>query len=502
MTRNVFTDGTTPNAAQFNSMSNAHALEGVIEGLELSEGSGSFDVDVSSGRAILNGTVVNADADPITLDGSDSEDRRDLITVDGQGEFDVVRGDPATDPGQPITPDTPEGEVVVGSVYVRGGSDEILTGDLENDTKTIIGELPPELVSPQGDSSGLDSDTVDTFDAAELHAPIFGSGTDGEIVRTTDGDESGRLFTTRYEIPEGVTRTVNDGVTVIHATEEIVVDGTLEAIGSGGDGGDGGPGGDADGDNGSTGSPGSAADFAGADGTGGDGGSGGSSASSGDGGPSPGDDGETGGLGSGGGGGGGGGRAITGSSNAGDGGPGGDGVESGGLNLSEYELELVHQALTQTYDSIYDLAVLGGTGGSGGAGGGAGQGTDGDGASGGDGGPGGDGGGVIVLFAPRIRGSGTITAPGENGLDGDDGLNGSGDGGSGGGGGGGGGGNGGAIIAWTRRVDDVTIEAPGGPGGAGGAGGDNTQSTGDNSGGDGGDGGPGDDGFILTPAAV
>lgn len=179
MTRNIFTDDEPFSVAALNSMTNAHALEGVVEGLGLSPGAGDWDVDVAAGRAILGDEIVDVTADTVTHNPAGVEDRVDLITVDAVPSLSVTTGDEATveqqyvlnpdtgdieqvDQATVIAPDVPEGEALVGAVYVRGGSSEILGGDLY-DYKTIVEEHPPELIQPQGEESGLDADTVRGF---------------------------------------------------------------------------------------------------------------------------------------------------------------------------------------------------------------------------------------------------------------------------------------------------------------------------------------------------
>jgi len=159
MSENPFTDGQQFSAARLNSMYNAHQNEGVLNGLDVSTSVNAFDVDVASGELFLNNDVVSVGSATLSLSTSDPEDRIDLISADSTG-LTVTQGNPAATSGQPIAPDIPSGDVLVSLIYVRGGSSEILTGDIFNDYRVSVDFTPPDFISPQGESSGLDADLV------------------------------------------------------------------------------------------------------------------------------------------------------------------------------------------------------------------------------------------------------------------------------------------------------------------------------------------------------
>jgi microcystin-dependent protein len=119
-------------------MYNAHQNNGVLTGLDASTSTNSFDVDVSSGDVILNNEVVSASATTVSHSTSDPEDRIDLITVNSSGTISITQGSPAATSGEPVAPDIPTDEILVSLIYVRGGSSEILSGDIFNDYKTEI----------------------------------------------------------------------------------------------------------------------------------------------------------------------------------------------------------------------------------------------------------------------------------------------------------------------------------------------------------------------------
>jgi len=138
MSENPFTDGQQFSAARLNSMYNAHQNEGVLNGCDGSPSANNFDVDVSSGQIIIGGNIVDVAATTVSHSTSDPEDRIDLITANGNGTVSITQGSPAATAGQPVAPDIPTNEILLVLVYVRGGSSEILTGDIFNDYKTEV----------------------------------------------------------------------------------------------------------------------------------------------------------------------------------------------------------------------------------------------------------------------------------------------------------------------------------------------------------------------------
>jgi len=145
MSENPFTDGQQFSAARLNSMYNAHQNEGVLSGLGASTSTNAFDVDVASGELFLNNDVVSVGSATLSLSTSDPEDRIDLISADSTG-LTVTQGNPAATSGQPIAPDIPSGDVLVSLIYVRGGSTEILTGDIFNDYRVELQSISPALI--------------------------------------------------------------------------------------------------------------------------------------------------------------------------------------------------------------------------------------------------------------------------------------------------------------------------------------------------------------------
>lgn len=430
MTLNSFDDGSPLLANGLNAILNAFNSEAVKNGVVASKGTGDYDVDFTSGEVTIGGDLVTVASDTKTLtsaaadaDLDAGEFRVDTITVDDTGTINVAEGTAAVNP---VAPDIPSDEVLVSLVIVDGSASALTSADI------------------------LDRRIIFSLDDL-LSDPMYGDGSDGSITRASSGNENGLIYATDYTVNSGVTMTVSNGVLVVHATDRITIEGTIDASGQGGAGGTGGPGGDSA--PGSDGNQGTAGQVAGANGTGGAGAASGT--------------GSNGGTGAGGGGG----------SDGGD--TAGDGANGTPASFSANQIAQLRQLMTSSFDSVYDLSMLGGSGGGGGGGG-----SD-TGGTAGDGGDGGAGGGVVVFIAPEIVVNGTIDVSGADGNNGQDGS-------TQGGGGGGAGGTGGFVGFYGAVVNNNgTVTLSGGTGGTGGAG------SGGTGGGDGGDGASGV--LIETP---
>lgn len=294
---------------------------------------------------------------------------------------------------------------------------------------------------------------VQTAAAGGAASSFYGDGSDGAITRSADANENGLILATTYEIDQGVTMTVSEGVLLVCATESITIRGVIDANETGGNGGGGGSG-------------------AGTDNDGGNGGDGVFAPLN-----------QTGGAGGG---------QVSGGTAAGQGGAGGDGDTGSPLQSRLVRLD------PTIADRINDVASQGaGAGGGGGGEGSGGDNIDDDGVDGGtpggggggsrdqsgsggqaNGGAGGAGGGVILLIAPDVTIENTATLQ----ADGGDGSNGVSDGANGGGGGAGSGGMVGLIGEAITQNGTLSVAA-----GVGGTG----ASTASSSGGDGANGAQG-----------
>lgn len=475
------TDGDFPFANDFNALVR-DALEGgtqVESGCAVSDGgTDDMSVSVASGTVVIDGVEHSISNQTVNLADANPEDPRyDLVVADSSGASSFA----GTASNSPKAPSIPSGSVLLAIVEVPVGVSGVVDTEI-NDARVIFdgiantaitalenlaegdafdsyplsnsdvgalnafssGEsfsgypLSPSDVTT-GSGSNLDADTLDGKHGSEYVDPIYGDGSDGAISRGSNGSENGVINATTYTVESDVTRTVTNRVLVVHATQEIRIDGTLDATGAAGNGG-----------NGATSN----------EGNGGAGGDGAVAA----GGGQPGTaytnlDGDDGGPGAGGAGGG----AST--SKQSDGTYTGHGGASGDLSSNNGERSSLPILFSSLYDDIYSLSMMAGSGGGGGGGGE----FDNNNESGhaGRGGDGGDGGGVILLVAPKVVVNGIIRAAGESGSDG---TRGTCDDTSVGGGGGGGGGSGGAIIvaAPNLNTNDATYDVSGGNGGYGG----------------------------------
>ena len=175
MTENPFTDGQQFSAARLNSMYNAHQNEGIVSGLGVTPSANAFDIDVASGTLFLNDDVVSVSAATLSLSASDPEDRLDIISADASG-LTVTQGSPAATSGQPVAPDIPSGDVLVSLIFVRGGSSEILTGDILNDYRVELRPISPALIdqSLPGDldESFFDHNLLSAVNRDSHHTPV------------------------------------------------------------------------------------------------------------------------------------------------------------------------------------------------------------------------------------------------------------------------------------------------------------------------------------------
>ena len=402
-------------------------------------GSSSLTVDVAGAPSgvRLGGPAESFSGETgVTLPSPDSTDpRKALVYLDSSGTVQTLGGTPAAaEPsgdvraktGVPTVPIPAFDFLPLAEVWLPAGASDITSSDI----------FSRRMPFSQGSGSGLNADLVRGERLSK--PPLYGDGSDGEIVVSNNTTDSGMYHTTRYEIQSGNTLTLGGNCLIVFAKDEIVIDGTVDGSGVN-------PGGNGGYDDSQS----------GRDGTVGIIGATSSGGNSGDNvGPGAG---------------GGGGDSLS-DANGGDGG-------ASAVELDYFEN--LNMYPSNAYDVLFSMRLAGGSGGGGGGG-------DGD-TNGGDGG---DGGGVIFFCAPSIEINGTINVEGTDGGDGgfriEDG-----------GGGGGGGGSGGLLTLIGESItDNSAFLAPGGLGGVGAEGDD---SVGGGDGGDGGDGAPGEKIIIESP---
>lgn len=153
MTRNPAKDNEQLSAAYFSADSNALDREAIIDGAAPSAGAGSWDVDIASGRVLVNGTKASIGSQTVTISDASAltsgETRVDLITVDNTGTASATAGTAAADP---VAPDIPSGEVLIAVAIVQDG-DSSLVGDSIKDYRALL-ELDAEDLSGEAGTSG------------------------------------------------------------------------------------------------------------------------------------------------------------------------------------------------------------------------------------------------------------------------------------------------------------------------------------------------------------
>jgi len=372
------------------------------------------------------------------------------VTTDIKTLFDVIGTLEGVDGVTEITYDTKANRGDAGQeghLYIEHDTGIAL---VDNGTEWIeLGASDYGDLSNRTHGMGDHDDTVAA--ASELTTlPVYGDASDGTITRTYNTNENGILLPDKYTVEEGVTMSVTNGVLAIYATDEIVVNGVIDASGYGAPGGAG-------------------ATNYGSNNEGGAGTDANISFNSDSSGINPNEifgieDGTSG--------------SGTGAGGGGDcesdqsiirGNDGGD--TAGSANDDDTVLDSAPLFMSPLQKQTLDLTIYGGISGAGGGAGGAKDEQEGAHAS--PGGDGGDGGGVVLLVAPTIRGSGEIRCEGGDGQDGTDGADIAKDGvnGAWGGAGGGGAGNGGGIFILTEDFEATfSYSVAGGTGGAGGTG--------------------------------
>lgn len=220
MVRNFGSDGSPFSVTKLRTLDNAHASEGIVSGCDATVGTGSWDVDIASGVANVQGARVDVSSTPVTLDSSASEDRIDLITVNSSGTVSDTTGTAASTSGEPNAPDIPAGEVLITLVYVRGGSSGLQSGDILNEYRVIKeeiedyttggseGDVPVaqsdgSIAMDQGAGSGIDADTLQGGNFTTETGTFTASRSDvRQSVSFNNTYEPGRVIATLGRISE------------------------------------------------------------------------------------------------------------------------------------------------------------------------------------------------------------------------------------------------------------------------------------------------------------
>ena len=138
MTRNTWAEGESFSVAALNALKHAFEGEGIKSGGEFSTGDGDWDVDITAVEYHIGDAGYAAGADTLAVSTPDAEDRLDLITADTNEALHVIEGDPASEAGKPNAEPIPEDEVLLGAVYIREGSSELIPADLLDMYKVAV----------------------------------------------------------------------------------------------------------------------------------------------------------------------------------------------------------------------------------------------------------------------------------------------------------------------------------------------------------------------------
>lgn len=198
MTRNPVADNEQLSAAYFSGLTNALDREAIIDGAAPSAGTGTWDVDIASGRVLVGGTKASVGAQTVTVSDasglSSGETRVDLVTVDNTGTASVTAGTGAADP---VAPDIPADEVLIAVTIVQEG-DSSLVADSIKDYRALL-QLDAEDISGEAGTA----DQVLTTDGTDP------SWTDPTTDQSSLTDVSGsRATDTWYQNTDGQARVV------------------------------------------------------------------------------------------------------------------------------------------------------------------------------------------------------------------------------------------------------------------------------------------------------
>ena len=149
-----------PDRIDFNTV--AHARYGVVEGCQvlMSAATGS----TLGGTALVNGKLVTVKAGSANLATSGSQDRFDLLVVDGQGTLVVIGGTPSEDP---VFPDTPEDVTLLAVAYCASGASDFSNSIID---KRVF--VPNALLT----KIGPDSPLIYNLNGSGSHYSVDGKG--------------------------------------------------------------------------------------------------------------------------------------------------------------------------------------------------------------------------------------------------------------------------------------------------------------------------------------
>lgn len=175
-------------------------------GFDASTGGGSFEVDLTSGSGVVNGSSVSSGSQTVTLNSSDPDPRKDAIYINDTGNAQTLTGTAvaATPTGevrantyQPAPPDA-NGITgfVVAEVWIPGGASDITSSDIrdrrlprptysDEDAQDAVGNILSSQFTydDAGDSINLDPHKNDA--AAHHSQPSTTQSTQPDAGRTS-----------------------------------------------------------------------------------------------------------------------------------------------------------------------------------------------------------------------------------------------------------------------------------------------------------------------------
>lgn len=133
-TLNQFDDNEFLWAADLNAVVNAASSSGINSGCSISKGTGDWDIDVTSGEIVEDGALASISSGTVTLtqpsndaDMGSGESRIDLVHVNTSDTLATTEGTAASDP---VSPDIPADEVLLGFVVVSNADGTVADSDI------------------------------------------------------------------------------------------------------------------------------------------------------------------------------------------------------------------------------------------------------------------------------------------------------------------------------------------------------------------------------------
>lgn len=194
-----FADGSPFSAEGLDSIVDAVDHNAILSGGVPSVGTGNYDIDLTACDYVISGTDYSIAGDTVTLSSASASDRVDLVTADTTPGFNVVEGNPATNPN---APDIPTNEVLIAAVFVDSGGTSLATSDI-NEYRVVLTRNATTYkgndIDSDGDGKVNDADAADLADdsnqlnglAATAYEPFDTTDDQSETSRQSASSGSG-----------------------------------------------------------------------------------------------------------------------------------------------------------------------------------------------------------------------------------------------------------------------------------------------------------------------